>query len=110
MHGRARVTEIDGIVGEEIAQALDQARVIVTEIDGPEAREEIEILGSPIVPQADVASPDEDAAVTEDAEQLHERGVDVARVLHHRRMRRGRHLRSPRGARPARASATPPPA
>ena len=87
--GRADVDEVRHVVGEELAHALAEPRVVVAEVIGAEPGEKIEILAPFVIPEPAAARADEDAAIAERAEQLDERRIDVLGVPRDRGMRRG---------------------
>ena len=89
-------------------QPRDEARVVVAEVDRSEARPaKSRYCRSCAVPEPHVVGAREDPAVPEHAQQLHERGVHVPRVLVHGRLRRGERRRARHGSMPLGAGASP---
>ena len=86
--------ELHGLLAEERLQPSRQARVIVAEIEGAEAGQRVEVAAARVVPEPHVERAGEHAAVAEQAQQLHEGRVDVARVRAHRALRLGQHVRA----------------
>src|SRR5262245_51480999 len=69
---RPNVIQIDLAASEELLQACNQSRMVVTKIDGAEARKKIEILPAFVVPDRRALRTNKDAPVTEYLEQLHQ--------------------------------------
>ena len=82
-----RVAEAQRLGVEQLVQPRHEARVVVADVHAAEAGQEIEIPAAAIVPHIDILGAIEHPSVAEDAEQLHERRIDVTRValdgVHH---------------------------
>jgi hypothetical protein len=81
MRRRPGVAEIHRALVKEGVQPCAQTRVVVADVDAAEARQQIEIASSSVVPDPGAFGAGKDAPVAERAEQLDEGGVDVSRVL-----------------------------